>query len=412
MKNVIVVGGGPAGMMAAGQAALAGASVTLLERNDRLGKKLAITGKGRGNVTNTADTEEIIAQFPDTGPFLYGALYRFTNQDVIRFFHDLGVPTVVERGGRVFPASQKAADLVSAMERFISRFGVRVQKGRRATSVLVENGSVAGVACGNESYAADAVVICTGGASYPATGSTGDGYTLAARLGHTIVTPRPALVPLETEEDWPRRLTGLSLKNVRVRLTVDGREKGDEFGEMLFTHYGVSGPVILTMSREAVNALRQERKPVVHINLKPALAPEKLDARLLRDFEKHARKQFGNSLADLLPQRLIEVVTELSGIPPELPVHQVSRRQRQDLAALLTDMKVTIRGVRPLSEAIVTAGGVATKEIDPTTMESKLVGGLFFAGEVIDVDGNTGGYNLQAAFSTGFLAGISAAGKE
>jgi predicted Rossmann fold flavoprotein len=410
--NVIVIGGGPAGMMAAGQAAAAGASVTLLERNDRLGKKLAITGKGRGNVTNDADIEEIVAQFPGNGTFLYGAFYRFTNDDVRTFFKDLGVPTVVERGGRVFPESQRASDLVDAMERFLVKTGVRIQKGRRVSKILTADGRVTGVAFGQEKLTADAVILATGGASYPATGSTGDGYRLAEQLAHTIVKPRPALVPLETEEKWVRELTGLALKNVEARVLVDGQTVAEEFGEMLFTHYGLSGPIILTVSREAANALTRGKKPQIELNLKPALTPEQLDARLLRDFEKLSRKQFKNSLDGLLPQKLIEPVIALAGIAPELPVNQVTKQQRQQLAEVLTKLTLTVSGMRPLSEAIVTAGGVSVKEIDPTTMESKLTFGLYFAGEVIDIDGNTGGYNLQAAFSTGFVAGFSAAQKE
>lgn len=410
--RIVVIGGGPAGMMAAGQAAKMGASVTLLERNERLGKKLAITGKGRGNVTNTAEIEDFITQFPGHGRFLYSALYRFTNDDVRRFFSDLGVPTVEERGGRVFPQSQKASDLVDALRQFLDQTGVRIYKGQRADAIGVKDGAVEYVGCGEKQFPADAVIIATGGASYPATGSTGDGYRLARELGHTVETPHPALVPLETVETWVRDLTGLSLKNVNVQLTVGKNIVAEEFGEMLFTHYGLSGPIILTVSREAVKALKKGKKPVIHLNLKPALTPEQLDARLLRDFEKYSRKQFKNSLVDLLPQRLIDPVIRISGIDGELPVNQISREQRRQLLVALTDMPLNVSGVRSLREAIVTAGGVSRKEIDPASMASKLVKGLYFAGEVIDIDGNTGGYNLQAAFSTGTLAGLSAAGQE
>jgi predicted Rossmann fold flavoprotein len=399
-------------MMAAGQAAKAGASVTLLERNDRLGKKLMITGKGRGNVTNAAEIADFIGQYPGNGTFLYGALYRFTNEDTRRFFLELGVPTVIERGGRVFPESQKASDLVAAMAAFMEKHGVRVLKGQRVTAIAAEKGRVTGVDCGDEKIKADAVVLATGGASYPATGSTGDGYTLAKGLGHTIITPRPALVPLETEEAWVRDLTGLSLKNVTARVSVDGKTVAEEFGEMLFTHYGLSGPIILTLSRVAVRALDQKKKTQVHINLKPALTPEQLDARLLRDFEKYARKQFKNALDDLLPQRLIAPVITLAGISGEQPVHQISKKQRGELLEALTNFTLTVKGKRALREAIVTAGGISVKETDPTTMESKKIKNLFFAGEVLDIDGNTGGYNLQAAFSTGFVAGQSSAEKE
>ncbi|MDW7684116.1 MAG: NAD(P)/FAD-dependent oxidoreductase [Bacillota bacterium] len=410
--RIVVIGGGPAGMMAAGQAAAAGAAVTLLERNDRLGKKLAITGKGRGNVTNTADIEDIVAQFPGNGTFLYGALYRFTNEDVRTFFRELGVPSVEERGGRVFPVSQKASDLVQAMECFLEKTGVRVQTGCRVSEITQENGRVTAVACGQNDRLGRQPILATGGASYPATGSTGDGYRLAERLAHTIVKPRPALVPLETAEPWVPELTGLALKNVEARLVVDGQTAAAEFGEMLFTHYGVSGPIILTLSREAAAALLRGKKPVIEIDLKPALAPEQLDARLKRDFEKFARKQFKNCLDDLLPQRLIEPVVAASGISPVLPVNQVTKKQRQQLGDVLKRLRMTVTAMRPIKEAIVTAGGVSVKEIDPTTMESKLVTGLYFAGEIIDIDGNTGGYNLQAAFSTGYVAGIFAAQQE
>ncbi|MFW0861386.1 MAG: NAD(P)/FAD-dependent oxidoreductase [Dethiobacter sp.] len=407
-----MIGGGPAGMMAAGQAAAAGASVTLLERNERLGKKLAITGKGRGNVTNAADIGDFIQQFPGNGSFLYAAFYRFTNEDVRNFFLEQGVPTAVERGGRVFPQSQRAADLVEAMKRFLNLKNVRVQLARRVTAILTSENRVSGISCGDEQIPADAVVLATGGASYPATGSSGDGYLLAKKLGHTIISPRAALVPLETAEAWGRELVGLSLKNVTARVKVNGKIIAEEFGEMLFTHYGLSGPIILTLSRVVVRALEQKQQPSVLINLKAALTQEQLDARLLRDFEKYARKQFKNSLVDLLPQRLIVPVMALAGIPPELPVHQVSKTQRTALLEVLTCLPLTVTGKRPLREAIVTAGGVSLKEVNPATMGSKLIEGLYFAGELLDVDGNTGGYNLQAAFSTGFLAGSSAAGKE
>lgn len=407
--EAIVVGGGPAGMMAAGQAALAGATVTLLERNERLGKKLSITGKGRGNLTNTAGMEDFIACFGENGPFLYGALSRFNNDDLRRFFHGLGVPTIVERGGRVFPESQKASDLTAAMVRFMCRAGVRIIKGHRVTGILTDQGKVSGVTVDGKNFRAGAVVLCTGGASYPATGSTGDGYALAAALGHTVIPPRPALVPLETEEPWARKLAGLSLKNVAVQLLVEGKILQEEFGEMLFTHFGLSGPVVLTLSRRVVQALDRGLRPRLQINLKPALTREQLDDRVLRDFAGSSRRKFVNSLGGLLPRRLIEPVVELSGIEPDRPVHQISRLQRQKLLETLTRLTLTVKGVRPLAEAIVTAGGVSTAEINPTTMASRLVRGLFFAGEVIDVDGGTGGYNLQAAFSTGRLAGLSAA---
>ena len=412
MVQIVVVGGGPAGMMAAGQAAKTGAKVVLLERNSRLGKKLAITGKGRGNITNAADIEDMIRQYPGNRSFLYGPLYRFTNEDLRRFFRDLGVATVIERGGRAFPESQRAQDIVAALEKFLINHNVKIKKESRVTALLMNGSSVQGVKCNGEIVPADAVIIATGGVSYPATGSTGDGYTLAKQAGHTIVTPQPALVPLETKERWVRDVTGVALKNVRAKLYVNEQLVAEEFGEMLFTHYGISGPIILTISRQAVMALSQGKQVQVKLNLKPALTAEQLDARLLRDFNKNIRKQFKNSLNDLLPQRLIGTMIKLSQIPPETPVNQITKEQRQAMLKALTELTLHIKSVRPLSEAIVTAGGVAVTEIQPTTMASKLVTGLYFAGEIIDIDGNTGGYNLQAAFSTGFVAGISAAKQE
>ena len=410
--RIIVVGGGPAGMMAAGHAAQAGAKVILLERNRKLGRKLAITGKGRGNITNAADIESMIRQYPGNGPFLYGPLYRFSNEDLRNFFQTLGVPTVVERGGRVFPESQRAQDIVSALEKFLASNNVEIRRESRVTSLLLSNGRVEGVKCNDEVISADAVIVATGGVSYPATGSSGDGYILAKQAGHTIIEPLPALVPLETKEKWVKDITGLALKNVTAKLYVNEQLIAEEFGEMLFTHYGISGPIILTISRQAVMALAQKKQVQIKLNLKPALTVEQLDARILRDFKKNIRKQFKNSLNDLLPRRLIDTIIQIAQIPPEMPVNQISKKQRQALLRTLTELTLHIKSVRPLSEAIVTAGGVAVSEIQPTTMASNLVEGLYFAGEVIDVDGNTGGYNIQAAFSTGYVAGVSAAKKE
>lgn len=405
---VVVIGGGPAGMMAAGQAALGGATVTLLEKNNNLGRKLAITGKGRGNLTNAADIGDFIPQFGEKGLFLYGPLYRFDNVRLRDFFAGLGVPTKVERGGRVFPESEKAADLVQALVAFLDKVGVRVIFGRRATAIMHAAGRVSGVSCGDKSYLADRVVLAPGGASYPSTGSAGDGYRLAAALGHNIVAVRPALVPLETEETWAGEAAGLSLRNVEATLSVAGKKLSREFGEMLFTHYGVSGPIILSLSRLAVEFLRRGEKPLLSINLKPALNNEKLDARVIRDFAVHSRKVFKNSLNELLPAKLIGPVITLTEIDPDRPVNQISKTERRRLVEVISGLTLRIKGHRPLAEAIVTDGGVDTGEIDPGTMASRLVKGLYLAGEVIDVAGNTGGYNLQAAFSTGFLAGLSA----
>lgn len=411
-RRVIVVGGGAAGQMAAIEAARAGASVVLLEKMPTLGRKLAITGKGRCNLTNLTDRATLIENMPGNGQFLYSALTAFTAEDTVAFFNDIGVPTKVERGERVFPVSDRAADVVSALRREMDRLRVTIRLRATVTDLTVEQGAVSGVRLvGGEHIPADAVILTTGGASYPATGSTGDGQRIAAVVGHTIIPLRPSLVPLETVEEWPASIMGLGLKNVNVTaLGSDGQRLGQEFGELLFTHFGVSGPTVLTLSRPVAAYLeRGGVRPQIGIDLKPALAPEELDRRLQRDFGEYSRKHFRNALDDLLPKRLIEVIIGLSGIQPDQPVHQISRADRLALGALLKDLRLTVKGVRPLSEAIVTAGGVATKEIDPRTFESKLVPGLFFAGEVIDIDGFTGGFNLQAAFATGHAAARAAA---
>lgn len=412
MPRVVVVGGGAAGLMAAVEAARAGASVVLLEKMPSLGRKLSITGKGRCNLTNNADRDRIIANMPGNGQFLYSALTAFGAKDTMVFFAELGVPTKTERGGRVFPASDRAADVVAAFRRELARLGVDVRLRAAVASILVEDGAASGVKLADgRTVPADAVILATGGASYPGTGSTGDGYRMAAEVGHTIVPLRPSLVPLETVEEWPREVQGLTLKNVTVRaLAADGRALGEEFGELLFTHFGVSGPVVLTLSRAVTTYIeRGGREPRLGIDLKPALAAEALDRRLQRDFAAHARKHFANALDDLLPRRLIPIIIRLAGIPPARPVHQITRSERTTLVAVLKNLTLTVKGPRPLAEAIVTAGGVSTKEIDPRTLASKLVRGLYFAGEVIDVDGFTGGYNLQAAFATGRAAARAAA---
>lgn len=409
MSTVIVIGGGPAGILAAGQAAGLGAQVVLLERNDRLGKKLVITGKGRCNVTNDADLDTLIKNIPGNGRFLYSAFTAFGSQELQQLLCAYGVPLKVERGNRVFPASDRSFDVVDGLRRFLDGQRVRVQLGARVEEIQVSDGQVTGVVVNKRSIPADAVIICAGGASYPATGSTGDGFRLAERLGHTIITPRPALVPLEVREQWAKELMGLALKNVEVTLYQSGRVLGKEFGEMLFTHFGLSGPIILTLSRLITHPEGKEQI-VASVNLKPALSLEQLDLRLQRDFDKYQRKQLKNAMDELLPQRLIPVIITQSGVDLEKPVHQITREERQALVNTLIDLRLTVTGTRPLDEAIVTAGGVSVKEINPKTMESKLIKGLFFAGEVMDIDGYTGGFNLQAAFSTGFLAGTYASG--
>jgi predicted Rossmann fold flavoprotein len=414
-EGVVVVGGGAAGLMAAGQAAAATAPTLLLERMARLGTKLRITGKGRCNLTNTAELDNFLAHFsfPDkegeSRYFLRNAFARFFALDLVDFFEDLGVLTVVERGGRVFPASNDANQVAEALARFARRQGVQIRVRSRVDRLLCDGDCVRGVVLdsGGE-VEAGAVVVATGGASYPKTGSSGDGYRLAEQVGHTIVPIRPALVPLVIAGSEPQAMMGLSLRNVEVRLLLDGQEFARDFGEMLFTHYGVSGPIILTLSGLAVARLGQGRLEMC-INLKPALSPEKLDDRLRRDLDRFGKRTYRNLLKDLLPQKMIDVVVTRTGIPPDKPGHQITAEERGRLREELHDFRLMIVSHRPLDEAIVTAGGVDTREIDPRTMASRLVKGLYFAGEVINVQADTGGYNLQAAFSTGYVAGRAAA---
>ncbi len=396
-------------MMAAGRAAECGAQVLLLEKTKRLGNKLRITGKGRCNLTNVADLPDFVAHFGPNGPFLRNAFARFFNQDLIDFFAAQGVPTVVERGQRVFPASNDAHQVAHALASYVRQSGACVRFQARAAKLEAEGGWAAGVWTeGGEFLAAKAVILATGGASYPGTGSTGDGYRLAKALGHTIAPIRPALVPLVVQEGHAKALQGLSLKNVEVSLLLDGRPLTSQFGEMLFTHFGLSGPIILTLSAQAVDRLGQG-KLELSINLKPALSDEQLDRRLQRDFDRFGGRAFRNILKELLPRKMIALFVQLAGIPPDKPGHQITAAERERLFGLLRDFRLTIVGHRPIAEAIVTAGGVSTREIDPRTMESRLVKGLYFCGEVIDINADTGGYNLQAAFSTGYIAGQSAA---
>ncbi len=413
--QVVVAGGGAAGLMAAGEAAALGAPTLLLERMTRLGTKLRITGKGRCNLTNTAELDEFLAHFafPDAESpsrfFLRNAFARFFAPDLMGFFENLGVPMVVERGGRVFPASNDAHQVAEALIRFAREEGARIRLQSRVARLVCEGDRVQGIALENgEQVTAAAVILATGGASYPKTGSSGDGYRLAEQVGHTIVPIRPALVPLVIAGSEPRAMMGLSLRNIEVRLLLDGREFGRDFGEMLFTHFGVSGPIILTLSGPAIARLGHGHVEM-SINLKPALNSEKLDARLRRDLDQFGKRTYRNLLKGLLPQKMIDVMVARTGIPADKPGHQITAEERGRLQELLHDFRLTIVGHRPLDEAIVTAGGVDTQEVDPRTMASRLVRGLYFAGEVLDVQADTGGYNLQAAFSTGYLAGRSAA---
>lgn len=411
-QRIIVIGGGAAGMMAAGQAASRGAEVILIEKMKRLGSKIAISGKGRCNVTNVGDIADFIRYYPGNGKFLYAALQEFDNQDLISFLGRYGVKTKVERGGRIFPETDDAEAVVNAFRRFLQDTGVRVVLNQTVEELIVdEDKQVRGlrVAQNEEIIAAPAVIVATGGASYPGTGSTGDGYLLAEKVGHQIINPFPALVPLQTLEQWPKELQGLTLKNVEASIWVEGHKKAKEFGELLFTHFGVSGPIILTLSRIASQALRAKLKVEVRINLKPALSSEQLDLRLQRDFAKYKNKQFKNSLDDLLPKSMIPVIVRLSEIEPEKAVNEIKKEERQRLGRLLQEMSLTITKTLGMGVAIVTAGGVDVKQINPATMESRLIKGLYWAGEVMDIDGVTGGYNLQAAFSTGYKAGQAAA---
>lgn len=402
--DVIVVGGGAAGLMAAGAAASRGLSVGLFDKNQQLGRKVRITGKGRCNVTNNCSVEEMVASCPRGGKFLYGALSAFSPQDTMAFFEGLGVPLKTERGRRVFPVSDNAHQIADAL----ARWAGKAQVIRQAViEVLTEDGRAVGVKTAQGAYHAQGVILCCGGASYPGTGSNGDGYKLASQLGHTIVKPTPSLVPLVERGDWCSRLMGLSLRNCGVKVTQQGKKKPvyEDFGELLFTHFGLSGPTILSASAHLHPM--EPGKYTVHIDLKPALSPQQLDQRLLRDLEGHKNKFFANSLEELLPQKLIPVVVERSGIPGETRCNSVTKEQRRALLELLKGFSLEVEGFRPIAEAIVTSGGVSLKEIDPRTMESKRVPGLYFAGELMDADAYTGGYNLQIAFATGRLAGNS-----
>lgn len=406
MDKIVVVGAGPAGMMAAIKAAENGASVVLLEKMKRAGKKMLITGKGRCNITNVAEVPELIKNIPGNGKFLNSCIRAFDNEDVQYFFNGIEVPTKVERGGRVFPVSDKAADVVDAMVLQLHELGVKLYTEVKVSEILVQGNKAVGVKTDDgQKFEAEAVILATGGSSYPGTGSTGDGYKMADKIGHKVVTPLPALVPLELEEEWVKDLQGLSLRNVRVTLFADEKKITDIFGEMLFTHFGVSGPIILSLSRKTAQLLEEGSFVELMIDLKPALSFEQLDARVLRDFEKYQRKEMKNALKDLLPGRLIPPVLDGAYIEPDRMVNSITKEERHRLINVLKGLLVTVTQTRPIAEAIVTAGGVDVKEINPKTMESKLIKNLYFAGEVVDVDAYTGGYNLQAAFSMGAAAG-------
>lgn len=408
MRRIAIIGGGPAGMTAAASAADAGATAVLYEKNEKLGKKLFLTGKGRCNITNSARIDEFFMHIPRNPKFLYSAFNAFGNHDIISLLNRQKVETRVERGGRVFPASNKSSDVLRALSEYCAQKGVLVHLNLNVLDIKRAQGKFIVVTRRSEEKF-DAVILATGGLSYPQTGSTGDGYRFAGGFGHVVEQPRPSLVPLETEESWPAELTGLSLKNVRLTAYQNKRSVFDEVGEMLFTHFGVSGPLVLSASSRIAENPRGAR---LSIDMKPGLNEEELDRRILRDFTANTRKLLTNSLYALLPGKMTPVIIGLSGIDPQKPVDQITKAERRALLSLLKALPLTISGARPIDEAVITRGGVSVREINASTMESKRVPGLYFAGELLDVDGYTGGFNLQIAYSTGFLAGKSAAGGE
>lgn len=410
MSRIAVIGGGAAGMMAAIAAAEEKHQVILFEKNEKLGKKVFITGKGRCNLTNACDMENLFANVVTNAKFLYSAFYGFDNQETIRFFEEAGCRVKIERGERVFPISDHSSDVIAALHGRLKKLGVDIRLNTRIKTILAEDGKIAGVALmDGKREAADAVILAAGGLSYPLTGSTGDGYLMAGELGHSRKETAPSLVPLVTAEEWCKELQGLSLKNVRIELRQDGKKAFYEsFGEMLFTHFGVSGPLILSASSYYVGRKRKENI-TLHLDLKPALTEEQLDKRMLRDFEENKNKQFKNSLNELFPAKLIPVMIKLSGIDAEKKIHDITKEERSSFVKLIKNMVMTIAGTRGYQEAIITRGGIPVKEVNPSTMESKLVRGLYLAGEMLDLDALTGGFNLQIAWSTGHLAGKSAA---
>ncbi len=410
-KQIAVIGAGVAGLLAAVHAAELGADVHLFEKMDRIGLKMGITGKGRCNLTNSAPIGEFIAKTPGNGKFLYSAYGRFSNTDLLALLRRWGMETVTERGGRVFPKSEDAQEVRRLFMRKLEEAGVTLHLSDPVHHILTEDGRAAGVETSRGTWAADAVILATGGKSYPRTGSTGDGYRMAAELGHTVTALRPALIPLVCSNAYCRELQGLSLRNVTLTVAAGGRRKASLLGEMIFTHFGISGPIVLSLSDQVSLWLSQGYAVTGEINLKPALSEEVLDRRILRDLAKFHLKQMRNALQELMPHRLIDVILHMSDIPPELPVSELTRRQRANLRYAVQHMPLSITNTRPIEEAIVTAGGISVKEIQSSTMESKLVAGLYFAGEVMDIHAFTGGYNLQAAFSTGWVAAESAAGQ-
>lgn len=407
MSKVLVIGGGAAGMMAAVAAAKEGHEVHVFEKNEKLGKKLFITGKGRCNLTNACDMEELFERVCSNKKFLYSAFYGFSNQDAITFFEECGLQTKTERGNRVFPVSDHSSDVIAALLRTMNSLGVKIHLRTVVDGVLAADGRVSGVQTGDKQIGGDAVIVATGGLSYQSTGSTGDGYEFAKETGHGVTELSPSLVPLNTKEAWLPELQGLSLKNVRAGVYDGKKYLYGDFGEMMFTHYGVTGPIILTASSYIQKALKKKGELPLRIDLKPALSEEKLDARLLREFEEAKNKQFKNSISKLFPAKLIPVMIKLSGISADKRVNEISRKERQNFVHLIKNFELTITGLRDYNEAVITKGGIQVKEINPATMESKLVSGLYFVGEVLDLDAVTGGFNLQIAWSTAYTAGMN-----
>ncbi|MEN8173768.1 MAG: NAD(P)/FAD-dependent oxidoreductase [Chloroflexota bacterium] len=407
--QVIVIGGGGAGLMAAGQAASLGAKTLLLEKMASPGRKIFISGKGRCNITNSAPLPDFITHFGPNGRFLRSAFHRFFAPETLAFFESLGVPTIEERGGRIFPASNLSQDVVDALLTWAETQGAIIKTQTPVNRLLHTAGRITGVSTKRGDFQAQTVIIATGGASYPGTGSTGDGYTLAQSVGHALIPIRPALVPISIGGTIPSLLQGLSLRNVNLSIWVNDKKVASAFGEMIFTHFGVSGPIVLSLSKKIVDALQQNHAVSIAIDLKPALDENKLDQRLLRDFDKHGKRQFQTIIKDLLPRKLIPVCIAQTKISPEKQGHQITSEERKRLRKWLKDFRLPVTGHRSFKQAIVTAGGVDLREVDPRTMASRIIEGLYFAGEVLDIDADTGGYNLQAAFSTGWLAGNSAA---
>jgi hypothetical protein len=409
MKNydVIVIGAGPAGILAAGRAAERGNRVLILEKMEREGRKLLITGKGRCNITNDAPQSEFIKHIHPNGRFLKHAFSRFFSKDIIELLEKKGTEVTLERGGRYFPSSNQSADVLSALLKWAQKQGVEIRCNQKVEKLITSEQKVTGVQANGMMYETDNVILATGGKSYPATGSTGEGFEIARQTGHSLTKPRPSLVPLETAGDMAKRMQGLSLKNAIAAVWINGKKQTEAFGELLFTHFGLSGPIVLTLSRIVVDELNNGKEAEIYIDLKPALDDKKLDNRLLRELDENGKKKISNIFKNLLPSKMIPVFIDLVGLDPDKECHQVSSKERKKIRYYLKNLPFQITGYRSFKEAIITAGGIPTSEISPKTMESRLVKGLYFAGEIIDLDGETGGYNLQIAWSTGWLAGDS-----